>query len=96
MIHRDNDAFKKLPRETKRHFMKHLKQSGYYALFRAFLGAEINKYYLNIPRRDKIDTLLNSFIRSHVRHHKNAVDTLEILRWRHLQESFVNIKNYVI
>jgi len=76
--------------------MKHLKQSGYYALFRASLGAELNRYGSNLQRRDTIDTLLNVFIMYHVRNHKQVVDTLDALKWRHLQESFVNIKNYVV
>lgn len=80
MIDRDNYAFKKLPIETKRHFMKHLKQSGYYALFRASLGAELNRYCSNLPRRDKIDTLLNAFIMYHVRNRKQVVDTLGVVK----------------
>ena len=96
MIDRDNYTFKKLTIETKRHFMKHLKQSGYYALFRASLGAELNRYGSILSRRDKIDTLLNSFIRYHVRNRKQVVDTLDALKCRHLQEPFVNIKNYVV
>lgn len=96
MIHRDDYAVKKLPIETKRHFMKHLKQSGYYALFRASLGAELNRYGSNLQRRDTIDTLLNAFIMYHARCHKKAVDTLYGLKWRNLQESFVNIKNYMV
>ena len=92
----NNDAFKKLPRETKRHFMKHLKQSGYYALFRASLGAELNRYGSNLQRRDKIDALLNAFIMCHVKNRKRVVDTLDTLKWRHLLEPFVNIRNYMV
>lgn len=96
MIDRDNYAFKKLPIETKRHFMKHLKQSGYYALFRASLGAELNRYGSNLQRRDTIDALLNVFIMFHVRNRKQVVDTLDTLKCRHLLEPFVNIKNYMV